>query len=283
MQMFVERWKAKCRIQNQLVRMLLCEFVATAFLIFVGLAVEVQAQFNSHPANSSSIGWGLALVFAVQMAFPLSGGHLNPAVSLSAWSFGNLPFAHFLLYSIAQTAGAFIGAALTYLIYFDKIAEFDGGARAVYGPKATAAVFATYPGPHLSLLGSIIDQTSCTAVLCFIIGIITDKHNRIPTVAQPVMMGMMLTVICMAFGMNAGNAMNPARDFGPRLFTFMAGYGWEVFSYNSYKWFWVPILCPLFGAIVGSWAYQLIISAQIGPTEEEEERSLSPDQSVTKS
>lgn len=98
----------------------------------------------------------------------------------------------------------------------------------MHGPKSTAMIFATYPGAHLSQLGAIIDQISCTAVLCFCIGIITDPKNRIPKGAQPALMGVMLSAICIGFGLNAGNAMNPARDFGPRLFTLVAGYGWEV-------------------------------------------------------
>ncbi|KAL3080077.1 hypothetical protein niasHT_034635 [Heterodera trifolii] len=260
--MNMQKWKERSRIQNELMRKLLCEFMATTFLIYVGLAVDAQmvlsrAQLNSHPAHS--MGWGLALLFAVQMALPVSGAHLNPAVSLCAWLFDDFPLVHFLLYSIVQISGAFV----------DKIAEFDGGVRAVYGPKATAVVFATYPGEHLSILGAVIDQTCCTAMLCFIIGVITDKHAQIPRVAQPTMMGLMLTAINMAFGLNAGNAANPARDFGPRLFTLLVGYGWEVFSYNSFGWFWVPIVCPFFGAIVGTLAYQLLVSAQLGPTEEE--------------
>lgn len=66
-------------------------------------------------------------------------------------------------------------------------------------------------------------------MLCVIIGIITDKRNKIPRYAHPMLMGLMQLTICLGFGMNAGNAMNPARDFGPRVFTFVAGYGLEVF------------------------------------------------------
>jgi glycerol uptake facilitator-like aquaporin len=76
-------------------------------------------QLNSHLAHS--IGWGLTLVLAVQIAFRTSGAHLNPAVSFFFWSFGQLPLRHFLLYSIVQTAGAFLGAALTFALYFGMV------------------------------------------------------------------------------------------------------------------------------------------------------------------
>jgi glycerol uptake facilitator-like aquaporin len=76
----------------------------------------------------------------------------------------------------------------------------------------------------------LILQISSTFILCFSIGIITDKRNGIPKAAQPPMFGLMLAMICMGFGLNAGNAMNPARDFGPRLFSAFAGYGRGVFT-----------------------------------------------------
>jgi glycerol uptake facilitator-like aquaporin len=140
------------------------------------LALEAQQILNgwaqtTHVANA--IGWGLALVLAVQVAFNISGSHLNPAVSFNAWTFGHLSFRHFLLYSLAQTAGGYFGALLTYSLYFgsgiifvfifsnnylDKIAEFDEGIRTVIGPNATADIFSTYPGPHLGTFGAIIDQ-----------------------------------------------------------------------------------------------------------------------------
>ncbi|PIO60014.1 hypothetical protein TELCIR_18506 [Teladorsagia circumcincta] len=67
----------------------------------------------------------------------------------------------------------------------------------------------------------------------------------------------------MAFALNAGYAINPARDFGPRLFTLCAGYGWRVFSYRSYKWFWIPIICPMIGAVLGAWMYEFFIGFHI--------------------
>jgi glycerol uptake facilitator-like aquaporin len=91
------------------------------FFQFVGLSIDAQMylsrrQMNSHLAHS--IGWGLTLTLAVQIAFRVTGSHLNPAVSFFFWSFGQLRFGHFLLYSLAQTVAAFVGAAFTFLLYF---------------------------------------------------------------------------------------------------------------------------------------------------------------------
>uniref|UniRef100_A0A915LHJ0 Aquaporin n=3 Tax=Meloidogyne incognita group TaxID=654580 RepID=A0A915LHJ0_MELJA len=265
--MLLKTIREQFRLNNRLYRCLLCEFVATTFLIYVGLCIDAQMFLSKGEKLSAfghCIGWGLTLTLAVQCAYRCSGAHLNPAVSLFSWSLGTLnSLKYFWFYTIVQVAGAFVGAALCFVLYYDKIEEFDGGIRTVSGPNATAAIFATYPGSHLSTIGAVIDQIFSTAMLCFSLGIITDERNEIPIAAQPPLMGVMLAMLCMGFGLNSGNAMNPARDFGPRLFTLIAGYGWEVFSYNNYKWFWIPIFCPFGGALLGSWLYQILIGAQL--------------------
>ncbi|KAI6242543.1 Aquaporin-3 [Aphelenchoides fujianensis] len=151
----------------------------------------------------------------------------------------------------------------------DKINQFDGGLRQVHGPNATAGIFATYPGDHLSILGGVFDQVSCTTVMTVMVYMTTDPRNQIPKWAQPSFICAMLVTVGMGFGMNAGNAMNPARDFGPRVFTLFAGYGWEVFSYNNYGWFWIPIICPMFGTVIGAWLYKFLVGFQIPPTGDE--------------
>uniref|UniRef100_A0A183GDU1 Aquaporin n=1 Tax=Heligmosomoides polygyrus TaxID=6339 RepID=A0A183GDU1_HELPZ len=145
----------------------------------------------------------------------------------------------------------------------DAISSFDNGTRYVSGPRSTAHIFATYPQPHLSTFGAVIDQVVGTAVLCMGVAAVTDRRNRIPPFLQPTYIGALLAVIGMFLALNAGYAINPARDFGPRLFTLCAGYGWRVFSYRSYKWFWIPILCPMLGGVIGAWIYEFFIGLHI--------------------
>ncbi|KAK0409648.1 hypothetical protein QR680_004674 [Steinernema hermaphroditum] len=257
----VDRLRAKFRIRSELLRCALCEFVCTAFFMYIGFSANANYVLLRQPEHqyfAAQFAWGLAHLFAVQMGFGISGSHLNPAVSFFQYSFGRIGLDRLLLYSVAQFLGAFCGAALTFLTYYDGINSFDGGHRQVYGPNATAGIFATYPRDYLSVTGAIIDQIACTIVLCICVSLITEKRNQIPKYLQPFFLGLMICIIGMAVA-NAANGMNPARDFGPRLFTFFAGYGSEVFSYRNYSWFWIPIVCPMIGAIVGSWGYQLLI------------------------
>ncbi|KAI6175030.1 Major intrinsic protein domain containing protein [Aphelenchoides bicaudatus] len=253
-------------IKSQLHRALLAEFMATMLLMYVGFSINAQTTLSRGQNNTNlgnTIGWGLSLLFAVMMGWNITGSHVNPAISFCAWTFNELKFSHFVLYSIVQTIASFFGALFTFVLYYDKINEFDEGVRQVRGINATAGIFATYPGDHLSMLGGIIDQVSCTTVMVIMVYMITDEKNQIPKWVQPAFISAMLVTVGMGFGLNAGNAMNPARDFGPRLFTLFAGYGMEVFSYNNYGWCWIPIICPMFGTVFGAWLYKFLIGFQL--------------------
>uniref|UniRef100_A0AC34GWZ8 Uncharacterized protein n=1 Tax=Panagrolaimus sp. ES5 TaxID=591445 RepID=A0AC34GWZ8_9BILA len=151
----------------------------------------------------------------------------------------------------------------------DAINNFDGGIRTVTGHRSTAKIFSTYPSEHLSIFGGFFDQLIGSAMFCFFIAAITDRRNKIPLPYQPTLIGLSFMLIGMAWGMNSGYALNPARDFGPRLFTFFAGYGLKVFSYRNYKWFWVPLIAPLIGGPLGAWIYQFSVGFHI-PSELDE-------------
>jgi glycerol uptake facilitator-like aquaporin len=137
---------------------------------------------------------------------------------------------------------------------------FDGGVRQVTGPLATAGIFSTYPQPYLSTFpGGFIDQVVGTAILVGVILGITDQRNGpAPAGLAPVVVGLLVVGIGMAFGVNCGYAINPARDFGPRVFTYLAGWGSEVFRAGNH-WWWVPIVGPLAGGVLGGWLYDLFV------------------------
>jgi len=151
---------------------------------------------------------------------------------------------------------------IVYWVYLDALNKFDGGIRMVTGPLKTAGIFATYPGDHLSIGNGFLDQVVGTALLAGVILAITDqKNNKITDGLTPVLIGLLVFTIGLSYGFNCGYAINPARDFGPRLFTSMVGYGSQVFTEGNY-WFWVPIVAPVVGAIVGSIFYNVLIGLQ---------------------
>src|SRR5262249_232097 len=137
---------------------------------------------------------------------------------------------------------------------------FDGGVRHVLGPDGTAGIWATYPQPFLSVFpGGFIDQVVGTALLVAVIFGIIDNRNAPPPVGlAPVVVGLLVVLVGATFGSNSAYAINPARDFGPRLFTFVAGWGSGVFTAAN-GWWWVPIIAPLVGGVLGGWIYDLLV------------------------
>jgi len=242
----------------------LAEFLGTAVLILFGSAVVAQVVLSGG-ANGSylsiNLGWGLGVTMAIYVSAGVSGAHLNPAVTLALAVHRGFPLAKIVPYCLAQVAGAFTGAAVTYLTYRDAFNHFDGGTRMVTGAKATAGIFSTYPQDFLSNVpGGLVDQIVGTALLLLLVLAIGDQKNFGPDARlQPMLVGAAVVLIGATFGFNSGYAINPARDLGPRLFTAMAGWGSEVFTAGN-GWWWVPIVGPLIGGVLGGFVYDLFIT-----------------------
>jgi MIP family channel proteins len=238
------------------------EFLGTFVLIAFGTGVVAEVVLSGG-ANGSALsihlGWGLAVVLGIYVSAGVSGAHLNPAVTLAFATLRGFPWRKLPAFVLAQLLGAFAGAALTFLTYREAFDHFDGGVRQVTGAHASAGIFATYPQPFLSLPGGFVDQVVGTALLMLGIFAISDRRNAGPAGLGPVLVGALVAAIGMSFGLNAGYAINPARDLGPRLFTALAGWGGEVFRAGN-GWWWVPIVAPCIGAVLGGLVYDLLIT-----------------------
>jgi MIP family channel proteins len=252
-----------------LARELAAEFLGTFTLIVFGVAVVAQVVLSRQTNGqylSINLGWGLAVTMGAYVAGGVSGAHLNPAVSLALAVHRGFPWKKVLPYSFAQLAGAFVAALVVYVTYHEAFANFDNGIRQVTGPEGTAGIFATYPQPFLSTFpGGFIDQIVGTALLVLGIFAITDQRNaNLPNPFAPLVVGALVLLIGSTFGFNAGYAINPARDFGPRLFTAVAGWGGDVFRAGN-SWWWVPIVAPCIGGVLGGYVYDLLIARNHAP------------------
>jgi MIP family channel proteins len=246
-----------------LARELAAEFFGTFILIVFGVGVVAQVVLSKQAAGSFlsiNIAWGMAVTMGCYVSAGVTGAHLNPAVTLALAARRNFPWRKVLPYSFAQAAGAFVASAVVFLTYHEALAAYDGGVRQVLGPQGTAGIWATYPQPFLSTFpGGFIDQIVGTALLVAVIFGITDSRNSpAPAGLAPVVVGLLVVLIGATFGFNSGYAINPARDFGPRLFTFLAGWGGEVFRAGN-SWWWVPIVAPCIGGVIGGWVYDALV------------------------
>lgn len=264
----MEKLLKKCRIRNQLVRECLAECLGVLILILLGCGSVAQST-TSRGANgqffSINVGFALGVTFGVFICRGVSGGHLNPAVSLTLCVLGRFNWNKLPFYAFCQTLGGFLGAAIVGLQYYDAIRSVSGGPLLVTGVNGTAGIFATYPAEYLSLWGGFVDQVVGTAVLMLCVMALTDQRNTVvPDALVPPLVGGVILVLGTSMGSNCGYALNPARDLGPRLFTFVAGWGSEVFTAGG-NWWWVPIVAPCLGALLGGFIYELMIQVHHPP------------------
>ena len=250
-------------------REMAAEFLGTFVLILFGCASVAQVVLSRNANGeylSINFGWAFGVTMGVYVAGGVSGAHLNPAVTFALAVLRRFSWGKFLPYCLAQLAGAFAASAVVYVTYYDALRAFDGGSRQVLGPQGTAGIWATYPQPFLSPLpGGFIDQIVGTAILVLCIFALTDKRNSAPGAnLAPLLIGGLVLVIGITLGYNSGYAINPARDFGPRLFTYLAGWGGEVFRAGQ-GWWWVPIVAPMIGGVLGGGIYDLLIGRHHPP------------------
>lgn len=249
------------------VREMLAEFLGTFVLIVFGVGVVAQTVLSKGTAGSTlsiNISWGLAVTMGCYVSAGVTGAHLNPAVTLALAAHRRFPWRKVGPYAIAQVAGAFVASAVVYLTYREALTAFDGGLRQVVGAQGTAGIWATYPQTFLSTFpGGFIDQVVGTALLVGVIFAITDARNApAPPGLTPVVVGLLVVLIGATFGFNSGYAINPARDFGPRMFTAVAGWGADVFRAGN-AWWWVPIVAPCLGGLAGGWAYDVCVGDRL--------------------
>ncbi|MET8151958.1 MIP/aquaporin family protein [Actinoplanes sp. NPDC049668] len=238
---------------------LAAEFAGTLILILFGVGVVAQVVaggFGDH--DSIAWAWGLGVTFGVYVAGRISGAHLNPAVTVALAVFKGFEWRKVAPYCGAQFLGAFVAALLVRWNYTEALHAADPGLTI-----KTQGVFSTLPGNGalpVNEWGALRDQVIGTAILLFLILAVTEAAATPPGAnLAPFIIGLIVVAIGMAWGTNAGYAINPARDFGPRLASFLTGYGGAFRDQTGYLYFWVPIIGPIVGGILGAGLYQVLV------------------------
>jgi glycerol uptake facilitator protein len=275
-----ERGGKRWRWQRSTLGELLAEFLGTFVVIAFGdgVVAMVVAALNQSGRGKVAFaaqadwlmiawGWGFAVAFAIWIAGGVSGAHLNPAVTLAQALRRGFPWRKVPSYWVAQVLGAFAGAALVYLNYHSAIDSLNHSMHIVRGASksvSTFSIFGTFPAPYFkSWIGPFFDQVIGTAFLvAFIFAIIDEFNAPVKGNMAPFVVGLIVVAIGLSYGANAGYAINPARDFGPRMLAWIAG--WKSIAFpgnygNVNDYFWIPIIGPLVGAAIGAVVYDLAI------------------------
>jgi len=236
----------------------LAELLGTMLLVIFGDGVVANVLLSRSKGHGSgwmviATGWGLGVAVAVYTVNVISGAHLNPAVTIGMAVIGKFAWSSVPVYVAAQMIGAFLGAVMVWLAYLPhwSVTE-DKGAK--------LAVFCTSPAvrkPALNLLTEIIG----TFVLVLGVLAVLSPKNLVPnsgfdTGFAPFLVGVLVWAIGLSLGGPTGYAINPARDFGPRLAHFflpIAGKGSSDWGYA-----WVPVIGPIVGGILGALCYKAL-------------------------
>jgi glycerol uptake facilitator protein len=255
------------------------EFVGTFILVFFGCGSVCAAVTTGAHVGVFQVAiiWGLGIATAIYLTAALSGAHLNPAVTISLAVWGDFPRGRVPGYIASQLVGAFVSAALLYVIFGGAITEFEAKnniVRGQVGSEASAMVFGEfYPNPSAKPLGesnpsrmtqwrAFVAEVIGTALLLLVIFCTTDPNNKDrPQILTAATIGLTVTMLISLLGPLTMACFNPARDLGPRLFSSMAGWRAIPFTANGQGWLTVYIVAPILGGLLGGWIYRACFRA----------------------
>ncbi|KAF9468647.1 aquaporin [Collybia nuda] len=252
---------------REILREPVAEFLGVAILVIFGAGVDCQVilSMNSGVASfprgsylSINFGWGIGTALGVWVSGGISGGHINPAITLAFATYRGFPWKKVPIYIFAQVMGGLVGAGLVYANYIHAIDIVEGGRH--IRTQTTASLFSTYALPYMTNVSSFFSEFLATAVLVIAVFAMTDQKNLPPpTGLAPLLLFFLVLGLGTSLGMETGYAVNPARDFGPRLLTSMVGYGKAVYTFRNQYWIWCPILGPILGAQAGAFFYDAFL------------------------
>jgi glycerol uptake facilitator protein len=264
------------------------EAVGTFILVFLGCGAVHTAVLTGALAGlwQAAVVWALGVMLAIFTVGGLSGAHINPAVTVALAAWGRFSWRHVPEYILAQTLGAFVAAAALFVIYSPYLAEMERAkavTRGEPGSEITASCYGEYfpnPGPLASApgpyspeeharLNRLVPESAAvfaeflgTLILAMVIFALTDEANQLApaSLLAPAFIGLTVAALIVVIAPLTQACFNPARDFGPRLFAALAGWGRIALpGPRGYGFLTVYILAPTLGAVVGGGLYDRVI------------------------
>ncbi|KAI0344425.1 aquaporin [Trametopsis cervina] len=277
------RYPNRWSIYREYLREPAAEFFGVMIIVIFGNGVDCQVVLSgASTAVASSakgdylsinIAWAAGTALGVWVASGISGGHVNPSVTIALATWRDFPWRKVPIYIAAQMLGGICGAGIIYANYIHAIDIVEGGRHV--RTLTTAGLFATYAAnmplvylpnrlfclqaDYMTNVSAFFDEFIGTCVMVICVMAFTDRANGPPPAGLvPLALFILILGIGSALGFQTGYAINPARDLGPRLLTAMVGYGKQVFTFRNQYWLWCPVLAPILGALTGVFFYDLL-------------------------
>ncbi len=255
------------------------ETVGTFILVFFGAGAVHAAVLTGAQQGlwQVAVVWGVAISLAIYATGALSGAHMNPAMTVSFAVFRGFPWRQVPAYVLSQLFGAFLAAGILYSLFSGILVQFEsahGIVRGAAGSELSAMVYGEYfPNPSVAaslpwmaeavgLSHAMLAEAIGTAFLAFFVFAVTDARNQSAPGRRlaPIFIGLAVSIIISVVAPLTQAGLNPARDFGPRLFACFVGWGSVAIPGPRGGFLTVYILSPLMGGVAGAAAYHYGIS-----------------------
>ena len=231
------------------------EIIGTAILVLLGAGVCAAVNLHHSKAKAAgwvviSFGWGFGVLAGAYTAGPLSGGHINPAVTVAIATTDDGDWAKVPLYIVAQMIGAIIGAVLAWLTYYSQFKANGEPDKAQH----TLGNFSTIPEVRNPVANVTTEVIATFALILPILAFgMTEGLGEHGT--QTLVVALLVVGIGLSLGGPTGYAINPARDLGPRIVHQLLPIPNKGTSDWGYAW--VPVVGPIIGALIGAGIFQL--------------------------
>ena len=234
----------------------LAEMLGVIVQLTIGCSanLSVLAAGNGNP-NTLNWAWGFATMIAIYVSGGISGAHLNPTITVTLWFYRGFPKRKMPEFWAGQFLGAFIAPFIAYGVYYAAIQNYI----TTNGEAGVIGSFVTNPGQdYVGTATAFFNEFVGTVFLVITIMALGDDQNAPPGAGMnSFIVGLVITALTFAFSFNTGMALNPVRDFGPRLALLCLGYGGQLFT--DPFWFYGPFAASLCGAFVGAGIYDFAI------------------------
>jgi glycerol uptake facilitator protein len=282
----------------------MAELLGTFILVFFGCGAVHTAVLTGAQSGlwQIAIVWAVAIMLAIYAVGGISGSHINPAITITLAAWGRVPRGIVLPYIVSQLAGAFLAAVVLFSLYEPYLTEKEAKVqvqRGQDGSEITASCYGEYfPAPSdknaalykandtdaltrlVPPLAAFGAEVLGTLFLALVVFAVTDERNTAapPLYLAPVFIGLAVAILISVIAPLTQACFNPARDFGPRLFACLAGWGRVAIpGPNGVHFITVYIVAPVVGALAGGGLYKLLLRPTFTPPVAPQIRGSIPD------